>query len=61
MNVVLFGAGASIGQAGEGQPPLTGDLYNALKKKFPKSWGGDLPVDVEKLLANPKHFEAGIT
>ena len=58
MNVVLFGAGASVGQAGERQPPITGQLYAALREGFPESWGS-LPAGLGEHFA--EDFEAGTT
>jgi hypothetical protein len=41
MNIFLFGAGASYGsgQVDPCPPPLGGDLYMALKRIFPTTWG----------------------
>ena len=57
--LVLFGAGASYGSAGivPVSPPLGKDLYLALRRAFPASWGA-LSADLSGLF--DRHFEKGM-
>ncbi|MEX0609038.1 MAG: hypothetical protein WD016_05375 [Balneolaceae bacterium] len=59
MNVFLFGAGASFGSGNvyPTPPPLGNQLFNALERLFPTSWGS-LPTDVKDVFRT--NFEHGM-
>ena len=56
-NLLLFGAGASIGSERRGGPPLGSSLFDALVKFNPPGWGA---VKSGFGLAFTKDFEAGM-
>lgn len=59
MDLVIFGAGASLGAAlGDAQPPLVRDLLPALKEFAPKSWGA---LSAEQEQAFLDDFETGMS
>ena len=58
MNIVFFGAGASYGSSNASTPPLGPDLFPALQRHDPSSWGrlatpwpAEFSVDFEKAMA----------
>jgi hypothetical protein len=59
-SVVLFGAGASFGCGSRVRPyapPLGGNLYADLAKRYPQDWGA-LPTDIRKEFE--EDFERGM-
>ncbi len=58
-NVVLFGAGASLGSGSvmPKPPPLGADLFPVLRRLFPTVWGG---LSIEHIKELERDFEAGM-